>query len=77
MKKFYTLLLCGAVCLSASADGLRFKTNHSKKHSAKARVEAAAAPVWRAETDYEFNVEDWDMIGVVTFKYDANVNITE
>ena len=79
MKKFYTLLLCGAVCLSASADGLRFKTNRSKKHSAKARVEAAAAPVWRAEsqTDYEFNGEDWDMLGVVTFKYDAKGNITE
>lgn len=79
MRKFYTFALCCAVCLSASADGGRFKTSRGRKHSKKTVKTEAAAPVWRpsTQTDYMHDGEDWMEMGSVTFKYDLRGNCIE
>lgn len=79
MKKIYSLALCCAVCLSASADGLRFKPSRTHARSKKAVTAAAPAPVWRplSQIDYFHDGESWLEMGSVTFKYDNRGNRTE
>lgn len=78
MKKIYAFALCGAVCLSASADGQRFQTVRGQKGKKSIPTEAAA-PLWRpaSQTDYMHDGEDWMEMGTVTFKYDGRGNRTE
>lgn len=78
MKKIYTLVLCSAVCLSAAADGQRFKTIRGQ-HKAKAFRTESATPIWRpsSQTDFMHDGEDWMKLGEVKFKYDVRGNCTE
>lgn len=80
MKKIYAFLLCGAVCLSAAADGKRFKSLKGQKVKKIARTEAAA-PLWRpsSQTDfmYDIDMEEWWEMGTVNFTYDNRGNCIE
>lgn len=78
MNKFYTLALCGAVCLSAAAGGQRFKSVRNQKGVKKIHTESAA-PIWRpvSQTDYMHDGDDWMKMGDVSFKYDNRGNCTE
>lgn len=79
MKKFYTFTLCCAVCLSASADGLRFKSARGQGNMKKISLSMADAPIWRpvSQTDYMHDGESWMELGKVSFKYDMKGNRTE
>lgn len=76
----YAFLLCGAVCLSAAADGKRFKSLQGQKVKKIARTEAAA-PLWRpsSQTDfmYDIDMEEWWEMGTVNFTYYNRGNCIE
>lgn len=78
MRKIYVFALCFAVCLSASAEGARFKSVRGSR-AGKIAVKEVAAPVWRplSQTDYMHDGEDWMEMGTVTFRYDRRGNCTE
>ena len=79
MKKFYTFTLCCAVCLSANADGVRFKSARGQGNMKKISLSMADAPIWRpvSQTDYMHDGESWMELGKVSFKYDMRGNCTE
>lgn len=79
MKKIYFWALCSAVCLSASADGLRFKSAGFHKRAKRLARTEAAVPVWRpvSQTDYMHDGEDWLEMGKVDFTYDVQGNCIE
>lgn len=76
MKKIYLFALCSAVCLSAAADGLRFKSAGFHKRAKRIARTEAAVPVWRpvSQTDYMHDGEDWMEMGKVDFTYDMRGN---
>lgn len=78
MKKIYLIALCGAICLPAAADGMRFKTAAGKKKASRLRKEAPA-PIWRpvSQTEYMYDGNDWMMLGRVEFTYDKRGNSIE
>ena len=86
MKAIYAIALCCGVCLSANADGLRFKTAPTRfktvrnlKDLDKARRAESGSSLWRpvSQTDFMHDGEGWMELGTVNFKYDINGNCTE